>query len=85
MKSLHIRYVLHPSGTVHATLISGDIEKGGAVKHATICVQRGYFSALTGVGRNSALGTVEVTPFIAAAVGFIVPSNVICPLEEVSA
>ncbi|MFD0675297.1 MULTISPECIES: hypothetical protein [unclassified Paenibacillus] len=64
--NLHIRYILHSSGTIHATMFNGNARQ-------TISVQRGFFAAITGTGRDAVLGAVEVTPVIAAAIGFIVP------------
>jgi len=64
--TVHIRYILHESGTYHATMFNGSDRQ-------TIAVQRGFFVAITGTGRNAVLGAVEVTPAIAAALGFIVP------------
>ncbi|MEW9700701.1 hypothetical protein [Paenibacillus sp. SI8] len=74
MPNVHIRYTLHlSSGTIHATLFTG-------TDRQTIAVQRGFFCAITNVGRDAVLGAVEVTPFIAAALSFIVPVAV----EEVA-
>lgn len=65
MPNVLIRFITHSSGTIHATMFNGNARQ-------TISVQRGYFCAITGVGRDAALGAVEVAPSIAAALGFIV-------------
>ncbi|NQX61828.1 hypothetical protein [Paenibacillus qinlingensis] len=66
MNNVHIQFIMHSlSGTIHATMLN-------ATDRQTISLQRGYFCAITGVGRDAVLGAVEVAPSIAAALGFIV-------------
>jgi hypothetical protein len=62
---VHIRFIRHTSGTIHATMFTGRDRQ-------TIAVQRGYFFAITGTSPDAVLGCVEVSLFIAAAIGFTV-------------
>jgi hypothetical protein len=65
--NVHIRFIVHPeSRTFHATLFNG-------TDRQTIAVQRGFFCAVTDTSLDITLGSVDVTPFIAAALGFLIP------------
>lgn len=63
--TVHISFIHHSSGTIHATAINGHYRQ-------TIAIQRRFFSVMTGASPDAVIGCIDVSPFIAATIGFIV-------------